>query len=62
MAESVVECLSGVKTAQNSKEEGGIGRKKSWQWEAEGRCAWEILLREKIKECKPVCYRSSTLN
>ena len=28
MAESRVECLSGVKTAQNSKKEGGIERKK----------------------------------
>ena len=29
MAESSVECLSGVKTAQNSKKEDGIGRKKN---------------------------------
>ena len=29
MAESRVECLSGVKTAQNSKKEGAIERKKS---------------------------------
>ena len=28
MAESEVECFSGVKTAQNSKTEGGIERKK----------------------------------
>ena len=28
MPESGVECLSGVKTAQNSKKEGGIERKK----------------------------------
>ena len=28
MAESRVECLSGVKTAQNSKKEGAIERKK----------------------------------
>ena len=35
MAESRVECLSGVKTAQNSKKEGAIERKKNmkmWSW------------------------------
>ena len=29
MAESEVECFSGVKTAQNSKTEGGIDREKN---------------------------------
>ena len=37
MAESEVECFSGVKTAQNSKTGGGSERKK---FQAEGRCAW----------------------
>ena len=36
MAQSELECFSGVKTAQNSKAESGIEREK----EAEGRCAW----------------------
>ena len=44
MAENKVECSSGVKTAQNSKKEGGIERKKTGRCEAERRCAWEILL------------------
>ena len=36
MAQSELECFSGVKTAQNSKAESGIEREK----EAEGRCTW----------------------
>ena len=60
MAESGVECLNRVKTAQKSKKEGKLKGKKTWWCEAEGRCAWEILLWEKLEECKSVCYRSST--
>ena len=45
MAEREVECFSGVKTAQNSKTEGGTERQKKnnkqTKCEAEGRrCAW----------------------
>ena len=48
-----------LKTAQKSKKEGKLDGK-TWWCEAEGRCAWEILLWEKLEECKSVCYRSST--
>ena len=42
MAESEVECSSGIKTltAQYSKTEGGIKRKKTRECEADGRRAW----------------------
>ena len=50
MAESEVECFGWVKTAQNSKTEGGSERKKN-KCEAEGRCAWGNLPREKPEEC-----------
>ena len=50
MAESEVECFSGVKTAQNNKTEGGNERNKKTKREAEGRrCAWEDLTSRKIR-------------
>ena len=52
MAESEVECFSRVKTAQNSKTEGGIERKKheNVKLKAED-VPWAILPREKPQEC-----------
>ena len=46
MPESEVECSSGVKTAQNSKGESGIEKKKLTEY-----VSWAILPREKPEEC-----------
>ena len=62
MAESEVECFIGVKTAQNSKKEDRIERKKHKNVELkEEDVAGAILPREKPEECT-TCYRSSTSN
>ena len=60
MAASEVECFSGVQTAQNSKTEGGIKRKKHENVKLKEDVPGAILLREKPEECKSVCSRSST--
>ena len=61
MAASEVECFSGVQTAQNSKTEGGIKRKKKHEnVKLKEDVPGAILLREKPEECKSVCSRSST--
>ena len=46
MPESEVEISSGVKTAQNSKGESGIEKKKLTEY-----VSWAILPREKPEEC-----------
>ena len=60
MAGSEVECSSGVKTAQNSKTEGGIEWKKHENVKLKENVPRAILLREKPEECKSVRCRSST--
>ena len=65
MAESGVECLSGVKTAQKSKTEGGIERKKHENVKLkEGDVPGAILPREKPEECtvKQLMNRTQVLN
>ena len=50
MAERKVECFNRVKTAQNSKTEGGIEKKKTGKCEAEGRrCSWGNLTSRKTR-------------
>ena len=61
-AESEVECLNGLKTAQNSKTEGGIERKRHENVRLEEDVPEAILLRGKLEECKSVSSRSSTSN
>ena len=53
MAESEVKCISGVQTAQNSKTEGGIKRKKHENVQLKKDVPWVILPREKnlTEEC-----------
>ena len=61
MAESEVECFTGVKTAQISKTEDRIERKNKNVELKEEDVAGAILPREKTEECT-TCYRSSTSN
>ena len=52
MAETEVECFSGVKAAQNSKTEGGIERKKNENVNLKGKdVPGAILPREEPEEC-----------
>ena len=62
MAESEVECFSGVKIAQNSKKEDGTERKKHKNVKLKEEDVSKVILpREKPEECT-MCYQSLTSN